>query len=270
MTKGNKVKAVTVFNDITLGTTEATTQAVADRVIVDTYFSKTLNFVCKYTSGSTKSPSPSASPSVSPSASPSVSPSASPSVSPSVSVSPSISPSVSPSGSISPSVSPSVSISPSISPSVSPSVSISPSVSPSISPSVSISPSISPSLSPSISPSVSPSISPSPSAIASSAIIKVWGYIGTKSAGTSYPYSSSVDADIAADTNNWIQLGEHSISAGIATFTATEFQIDADAASTTYNAHFSVDICWPKIRFSAYSSISFQQQGTLKVVALVQ
>ena len=138
------------------------------------------------------------------------------------------------------------------------------------SPIASLSLSVSPSVSPSISPSVSPSISPSPSAIASSAIIKVWGYIGTKSAGTSYPYSSSVDADIAADTNNWIQLGEHSISAGAATFTATEFQIDADAASTTYNAHFSVDICWPKIRFSAYSSISFQQQGTLKVVALVQ
>ena len=198
----NKVKTITVYDGITLGTTEVNTQAVADRVIVDTYLASTLNFVCKYTSGTTKSPSPS--------------------------ISPSVSPSISPPNSVSPSISLSVS------------------------------------------PSVSPSISASPSAIASSCIIKVWGYVGKFSSTNNFPYAATSNSEIAVDMDNWIQLGEYSISNGTATFTPTEFQIDADAAETVYDAHFSVDICWPKIRFSAYSSVSFQQQGTLDLVALIQ
>jgi len=198
----NKVKTITVYDGIILGTTEVNTQAVTDRVIVDTYLASTLNFVCKYTSGTIKSPSPS--------------------------ISPSVSPSISPPNSVSPSISSSVS------------------------------------------PSISPSISPSPSAIASSCIIKVWGYVGKFSSTNNFPYAATSNSEIAADTDNWIQLGEHSISNGTATFTPTEFQIDADAAETAYDAHFSVDICWPKIRFSAYSSVSFQQQGTLDLVALIQ
>ena len=51
MTAENKVKNVIVLNGITLESAEATTQAEASRVIVDTYFSDTLNLSCKYTTG---------------------------------------------------------------------------------------------------------------------------------------------------------------------------------------------------------------------------
>lgn len=47
----NKVKAITVLSNVTLESTEADTQAVANRVIVDTYLSDQLNLVCKYTTG---------------------------------------------------------------------------------------------------------------------------------------------------------------------------------------------------------------------------
>jgi len=67
-----------------------------------------------------------------------------------------------------------------------------------------------------------------------------------------------------------VQLGEHSITNGVAIFTPTGFEINAADAETTYDAQFLIDICVPKIRFSAYSSVSFQQQGTLSVVALIQ
>ena len=94
--------------------------------------------------------------------------------------------------------------------------------------------------------------------------------MGTYSATNNFPYSGATNTSIAEDEDNWIQLGEHSISTGTATFTETEFVISADAAETAYTAHFSVDICFPKIRVSAYSSVSFQQQGTLDLVAMIQ
>jgi hypothetical protein len=46
-----KVKNMIVLNGITLESTEAATQATTARVIVDTYFSDTLNLSCKYTTG---------------------------------------------------------------------------------------------------------------------------------------------------------------------------------------------------------------------------
>jgi hypothetical protein len=51
MSSDNKVKIVKVFDNITLESTEDTTQADANRIIVDTYFSWKLNLVCKYTPG---------------------------------------------------------------------------------------------------------------------------------------------------------------------------------------------------------------------------
>jgi hypothetical protein len=89
-------------------------------------------------------------------------------------------------------------------------------------------------------------------------------------ANENHPYASTSDTDIANDSSNWIQLGEHTITAGTATFTATDFVIEADSADTSYDAHFSLDICWQKLMFTAYSSVSFQQQGTLDLVAFVQ
>jgi hypothetical protein len=314
MAQEHKVKRIQVFDSIALGTTEVATQAVADRVIVDTFFSNTLNFVCKYTSGSmasyststspSTSPSTSISPSISPSVSvslsPSISTSLSPSGSPSVSASPSKSPSLSSSlsssisnsasrspsissstspsisTSKSPSLSPSVSVStsPSVSQSLSPSLSssrspsASPSISVSVSPSLSASSSISPSLSPSKSVSISPSYSPS--AAVSTAWIKVWGYTGNKASNTNYPYDATIDTDIAGDTANWVQLGEHTLTGGVAVFTPTIFEIGANYANTAYNAHFSIDICFPKIRFSAYNDPATATKGTLSLTALIQ
>ena len=46
-----KVKAITLLSSATLEATETDTQAVADRVIVETYESDQLNLVCKYTTG---------------------------------------------------------------------------------------------------------------------------------------------------------------------------------------------------------------------------
>lgn len=52
MESQKKVKTVTLLNYVTLEGTEAETQAVASRVILDTYISDQLNLVCKYTTGS--------------------------------------------------------------------------------------------------------------------------------------------------------------------------------------------------------------------------
>jgi hypothetical protein len=51
MAQEKKVKLIKVLNAITLESTEDTTQAATSRVIVDTFYSDTLNLVCKYTTG---------------------------------------------------------------------------------------------------------------------------------------------------------------------------------------------------------------------------
>ena len=100
--------------------------------------------------------------------------------------------------------------------------------------------------------------------------IKVWGYIGTKTGGTNYPYNANVDTDIAADSTNWIQIGEYDMSSGTATFTASTFKIAGAAAATAYDAHFALGITFPKIRVSAYEDGVASNKGTLTVVALIQ
>ena len=102
------------------------------------------------------------------------------------------------------------------------------------------------------------------------AYIKVWGYIGQYSADKDFPYSTTTNADIAADTSNWIQLGTHDISSGTATFTATTFKIAGAAAATTYPAQFALGITCPKIRFSAYEDGVASAKGRLDLVALIQ
>ena len=47
----HKVKTITLLDTITLESTEATTQAVASRLLVNTYESNQLNLACKYTTG---------------------------------------------------------------------------------------------------------------------------------------------------------------------------------------------------------------------------
>jgi len=74
---------------------------------------------------------------------------------------------------------------------------------------------------------------------ASNCYIKVWGYIGTKSEGNSYPYSSSINSEIAGDTDNWIQIGTYDISSGTAIFTPSVYKISGGAGETTYDAHFA-------------------------------
>ena len=156
----NKVKIIKVLDSVTLESTEAVTQAVASRVIVDTYYSDQLNLVCKYLTGNGET--------------------------------------------------------------------------------------------------------------SNNAYIKAWGYIGQYSADKDFPYSTTTNANIAADTNNWIQAGTYDISSGTATFTASLFKIAGAAAATTYKAQFAFGITWPKIRISVYEDGVSSNKGRLSVVALIQ
>jgi hypothetical protein len=145
-----KVKLVVPLSGVTLEATEASTQAVANRQIVETFLSNTLNFVVKYTTGATET--------------------------------------------------------------------------------------------------------------SNTCSVTVWGYAGTL----------IEDAAIKADTANWIQIGEHAIASGDATFTATTFKVVGAAAATTYTGHFSSDICFPKIRFAASESGVATNKGTVTIISLIQ
>jgi len=100
--------------------------------------------------------------------------------------------------------------------------------------------------------------------------IKVWGYIGTKSTNTNYPYANTTDTDIAADSDNWIQVGTFDLSSGTATHTPTVYKVVGAAAATTYTAHFAVGITFPKIRVSAYEDGVAANKGSVTVNVLIQ
>ena len=51
MSQENKVKLIKLLDFVTLEAREADTQAVSNRVIVNTFYSDQLNLVCKYTTG---------------------------------------------------------------------------------------------------------------------------------------------------------------------------------------------------------------------------
>ena len=157
-----KVKNIVVLNEITLESTEATTQAAASRIIVDTYFSEQLNLVCKYTTGAAETNN--------------------------------------------------------------------------------------------------------------NAYVKVWGYIGTKSETSTFPYPdvTTFDDDIKGDTANWVQIGTFDLSSGTAVFTPTLFKIAGASAATTYTAHFALGITFSKIRVSAYEDGVAANKGTLTVVCSIQ
>lgn len=101
--------------------------------------------------------------------------------------------------------------------------------------------------------------------------IKVWGYIGIKSAQVAGPYAGDTkDKNIAADSTNWIQIGTYDMSSGTATFTPTVFKIAGAAAATAYDAHFAQGITFSKVRVSAYEDGVAANKGTLTVVVSVQ
>jgi len=99
--------------------------------------------------------------------------------------------------------------------------------------------------------------------------IKVWQYIGSI-AESGFPYSSDIEAAIKADTDNWIQLGDFSITGGDATFVPTIFEIAGAAAATTYDAQFTFDIVANKIRISALETGVAANFGTLTVNAFIK
>jgi hypothetical protein len=100
--------------------------------------------------------------------------------------------------------------------------------------------------------------------------VKVWGYVGVKSEGTSYPYGSGVNSEIAADSDNWIQIGTYDLSSGTATFTPSLYKVAGGAGGTTYNSHFAHGITFSKIRFSAYETGVVVNKGTLTLIASIQ
>jgi len=100
--------------------------------------------------------------------------------------------------------------------------------------------------------------------------VKIWGYIGVKSTNTNYPYATTQDTDIAADSENWVQIGTYDLSSGTATFTASVFKVAGALAATTYTAYFATGITFPKIRISAFEDGVATNKGTITVNVLVQ
>jgi len=100
--------------------------------------------------------------------------------------------------------------------------------------------------------------------------IKLWGYIGTLPGGSSHPYASTNDVAIAADEDNWIQLGTHLTTAGDALFVPTVFKIAGAASGTTYPASFLTDIAVARIRVSALETGVSSVFGTLTVVGIAK
>ena len=100
--------------------------------------------------------------------------------------------------------------------------------------------------------------------------VKVWGYVGSKSESTEFPYSSSTNKQIANDEENWVQIGTYEIGTGTATFTPVELDCGGGAADTTYKKHFLKDITFSKIRVSAFESGTPTNKGILKVIASIQ
>ncbi len=138
MSPNNKVKIIKVFDEITLADTQINTQADADRILVDTYFSRKFILACKYTTGAAETNNV--------------------------------------------------------------------------------------------------------------CEIQVLGYDGT----------------------NWIALGETTVTTGTATFAETTFEIAGVAAATEYNAAFTHDITFTKIKVVALESGVSANYGTLTAVVLVQ
>lgn len=100
--------------------------------------------------------------------------------------------------------------------------------------------------------------------------VKVWCYIGTKTEGTNHPYSQLDNKDIAADTANWIQLGEYSVLAGVATFVPTTYKVAGGTGTTVYTSHFAQGITFSKLRVSAYETGVVANKGTLTAVVSIQ
>jgi len=100
--------------------------------------------------------------------------------------------------------------------------------------------------------------------------VAVFGYVGDKQPNISSYAADSRNDQILADSSNWVQLGEHSITSGIATYVATEYSIVGTSTDTTYNASFVIDIAWPKLYFTAREDDVVAQAGTLSAWALIQ
>jgi len=92
-------------------------------------------------------------------------------------------------------------------------------------------------------------------------------YYTTGSAETSNSCSVMVEG---YDGTDWVQVGEHSITTGDATYVPTIFVIAGAAAATEYPAHFSVDIAFTKVRFSALEAGVSANKGTVTIIALAQ
>lgn len=54
MSESNKVKNLIVINNLTLESTESTTQSDISRSVIDSYYSNTLNITTNYLTGATE------------------------------------------------------------------------------------------------------------------------------------------------------------------------------------------------------------------------
>lgn len=69
---------------------------------------------------------------------------------------------------------------------------------------------------------------------------------------------------------DWIQLGEHSITTGTATYVPTIFAVAGAAAATTYTAHFLLDdIVFQKLRVGAYEAGVVTNKGAVSVTGMI-
>lgn len=74
------------------------------------------------------------------------------------------------------------------------------------------------------------------------------------------------------DISNAIQLGTYSINAGVATFTATTFNVVATTAGTDYTAHFSVGTTFPVTGFVVTEDTDEETEdaGSFSITAYLQ
>lgn len=96
--------------------------------------------------------------------------------------------------------------------------------------------------------------------------VKVYGYIGTLTNDLNGTYGSTA---VQSDTANWVQIGDFSVTAGVATFTATTFNVVGASAATTYTGHFAFGITFPKLMFTATESGVATNKGTVSITALI-
>lgn len=67
------------------------------------------------------------------------------------------------------------------------------------------------------------------------------------------------------DGQNWQRIGVHDVAAGVATFTATDFNVVGAAAATTYTWSFIAETLYTQLKVTALETGVATNKGTVTV-----